>query len=228
MSKASKKKGCSTKVRRYNQCEQWKERFHELLEYRKIHGHCSVPYKYPKNPLLAGWVKRQRYQYSLMKKGKKSFITDKRIKILNDIGFVWNSQEVSWQERFKELQEFRARYGHGFIPLTFPPNPQLATWAKCQRRQRKLYLEGKPAFINAERILALENVGFEWSATPKNRSRYNWSPLNKAPRGPAPDEAQYYDLMLEVLSILSDDSSKKCDSFSSNQSQSLLGREIQF
>lgn len=112
--------------------------------------------------------------------------------MLDKVGFVWNSQEVTWQERFREAQCFRAKYGHGFIPLNFPPNPQLAIWAKCQRRQCKLYQEGKPAFITAERIQALESIGFKWHSASKSLSDDEY------------DEIQEYDLMLEVLSILSE------------------------
>jgi hypothetical protein len=33
---------------------------------------------------------------------------------------------------------------------------------KCQRRQYKLYWDGKPSAMSPERILQLEKVGFEW------------------------------------------------------------------
>ena len=39
---------------------------------------------------------------------------------------------------------------------------KLATWVKCQRRQYKLYWDGKPSAMSPERILELEKVGFEW------------------------------------------------------------------
>lgn len=208
------RKGSLKKSKRLNQCKQWNMRFQELLEFRKENGHCFIPHNYSKNPSLGRWVKRQRYQYSLMKKGIKSSISKERIKMLDNAGFIWNSREVSWQERLKEVQSFRKKYGHGFIPFSFTPNPQLAIWAKCQRRQYKLYLQGKTAFISAERIEALEEVGFEWDSVSK-----------RMPENMLVSTNEDYDLMLEVLSLLSE---KEGDACSRNESKKLIGMHITF
>ncbi|CAJ1935987.1 unnamed protein product [Cylindrotheca closterium] len=42
---------------------QWRAQFQKLVQYKLEHGHCSVPHAYPEDPILARWVKRQRYQY---------------------------------------------------------------------------------------------------------------------------------------------------------------------
>jgi len=154
----------SSKERRFRpyQAGQWAEKFEELCEYKDKYQHCLVPHTYHENLALARWVKRQRYQYKLMMEGKSSTMTQDRVKALEDIGFVWDSQGAAWGERLGELQEFRKTYMHCNVPSNFSDNPRLATWIKCQRRQYKLYMEGKPSNMTPQRIQHLENLGFEW------------------------------------------------------------------
>ena len=154
--------GSPSKRFRPYQAGQWAEKFEELCEYRERSGHCLVPHTYSENLPLARWVKRQRYQYKLMKEGKPSTMTEGRVKALENIGFVWDSQGAAWGERLSELKEFRKVYMHCNVPSNYSENPQLATWVKCQRRQYKLHLEGKPSNMTPQRIGELENLGFEW------------------------------------------------------------------
>lgn len=197
------KKAINRKFRPY-QCEKWQERFCELLEYRKKHGNCLVPHRHPQNPSLAGWVKRQRYQYGLFQQGKKSTITRERIRILNNYGFVWDSHEAVWQERLRELQIYKERNGNCAVPCHYAANPKLGTWVKCQKRQHKLYMEGRPSNMNAERILALECLDFEWEGRYNkfsNESKMFTTTFHDGCEGTNPTD---YDIMLDVLSILSD------------------------
>eukprot|EP00547_Thalassionema_nitzschioides_P016404 CAMPEP_0194231460 /NCGR_PEP_ID=MMETSP0158-20130606/199_1 /TAXON_ID=33649 /ORGANISM="Thalassionema nitzschioides, Strain L26-B" /LENGTH=388 /DNA_ID=CAMNT_0038964095 /DNA_START=149 /DNA_END=1312 /DNA_ORIENTATION=- len=149
------------KFRPYQE-EKWKERFEDLLNFQKASGHCLVPHTYPENPTLARWVKRQRYQYKLFQQKEPSSMTQERIDLLHNVGFVWHSHEVVWQERLSELMEYKKQTGDCLVPSNYRPNPKLATWVKCQRRQYKLYLRGSPSNITVERIRILEKAGFEW------------------------------------------------------------------
>ncbi|KAG7374858.1 helicase domain protein [Nitzschia inconspicua] len=78
--------------------EGWECRYRELIEYKRLNGHCNVPVKYSANKRLASWVKSQRYQYRHCKAGicqKKgccrtnSTVLD-RIRRLDAVGFDWN------------------------------------------------------------------------------------------------------------------------------------------
>lgn len=141
--------------------EKWSARYKELLGFHKEHGHAAVPHTYPKNPQLARWVKRQRRQYKLMKDGKASTMTNERLDMLDSVGFIWDSHDVTWREKLADLIEYRNEHGHCNVPSTYK-DKKLATWVKCQRRQYKLYWDGKPSAMNPERILELEKVGLEW------------------------------------------------------------------
>ena len=153
------------------QSGQWSEKFEELCEYRKTHGHCLVPHTYHQNLPLARWVKRQRYQFKLMKEGKSSTMTEERVTALEDIGFVWDSQGAAWSERHEELRSYASHYGHCNVPSNYGENPQLATWVKCQRRQYKLFQEGKPSNMTVQRIQELNALGFEWELRTYKKAR---------------------------------------------------------
>ena len=144
------------------QAELWTVKFAELLEFRKLKGHCCVPYTYGENPALARWVKRQRYQYKLKIENKQSTMTDERVEALEEHGFIWDSHGAAWQERWTELAEYQGLYGNCNVPSKYASNPQLASWIKCQRRQYKLYFEGNANTTSPERIAELESLGFEW------------------------------------------------------------------
>jgi hypothetical protein len=141
---------------------QWEERFSSLCLYRQKHGNCLVPHTYKDDLPLARWVKRQRYQYKLMIEGKSSTMTGDRVKALEEINFVWDSQGAAWGERLEELKKFQSIHMHCNVPSNYRENPQLATWVKCQRRQYKLHMEGKASNITPQRNRDLEAVGFEW------------------------------------------------------------------
>lgn len=141
--------------------EKWSLRYKELLEFHKQHGHAAVPHTYPPNPQLARWVKRQRRQYKLRKDNRQSTMTTERLDMLASVGFIWDSHDVNWREKLDTLISFRKENGHCNVPSNYT-DKKLATWVKCQRRQYKLYWDGKPSAMSPERILELEKVGFEW------------------------------------------------------------------
>ena len=44
----------------------------------------------------------------------------------------------------------------------YPANPKLGIWVATQRRNYKLHPDGAPSRMPAERIQALDGIGFEW------------------------------------------------------------------
>eukprot|EP00525_Craspedostauros_australis_P011548 CAMPEP_0198113574 /NCGR_PEP_ID=MMETSP1442-20131203/5207_1 /TAXON_ID= /ORGANISM="Craspedostauros australis, Strain CCMP3328" /LENGTH=517 /DNA_ID=CAMNT_0043770703 /DNA_START=186 /DNA_END=1739 /DNA_ORIENTATION=- len=153
------------------QSEQWAEKFEELLAFKKERGHCCVPHTFEENPALARWVKRQRYQYKLKNECKQSTMTDDRVKTLENVGFIWDSHSAAWFDRLNELGDYKKGHGNCNVPSNYPANPQLATWVKCQRRQYKLFWDGKTSNMTLERISELEKLGFEWELRSHNKNK---------------------------------------------------------
>jgi hypothetical protein len=145
-----------------DQSDRWNERFQELCQFRREYEYCCVPSHWPKNRPLALWVKRQRYQYRIKNAGQRSTMTEDREKLLEQLGFVWDSRSAFWEERLNELHAYRDMHGHCNVPTKYPENPKLTVWAKCQRRQFKLFCtEGsKRSNMTLERISKLARVGF--------------------------------------------------------------------
>jgi hypothetical protein len=148
------------------QNDSWSENFRELVKYRDVHGDCLVPHNWETSRRLAQWVKRQRYQFKLKNEGRHSNLTRERQIALESLGFVWDSHAAVWEERLRELLEFGQEHGHCNVPSTFPANPQLSVWVKCQRRQYKLFRTGNRASMTADRMSKLTNLGFSWN--PRN------------------------------------------------------------
>jgi len=148
----------------------WERHISDLKKFRDDYGDCLVPLNHPKYPKLGLWVKEQRRHYTLMKQGKPSHMTEERARALDDVGFCWDTHEAVWGERLRELCHYKATYGDCIVPTNYSSNPKLGTWVHHQRRQYKKYKEGKPCHITAERIRALESIGFVWY--PRERSRY--------------------------------------------------------
>ncbi|KAL9189602.1 hypothetical protein ACHAXT_009277 [Thalassiosira profunda] len=67
----------------------WVIRYKELLEFRREHGHCRVPHGYASNRKLSWWVMNQRAQYAHRAQGQKTWLSEDRIQLLTDIGFIW-------------------------------------------------------------------------------------------------------------------------------------------
>jgi predicted chitinase len=137
----------------------WEDRLRELADYRKIHGHCNVPQNYAK---LGTWVDKQRQQYRLQLEGKTSPTTLSRIQELESLGFEWDCSGATWEDRLRELADYRKIHGHCNVPQNYSENTKLGYWVTRQRTQYKMRAEGKTSSMTLSRNQELESLGFEW------------------------------------------------------------------
>lgn len=129
---------------------QWEHHYQLLLDFKKKHGHCVVP---GKHGALAGWVDRQRTNKT------KNKISKTRENKLNEIGFIWDFNEIketAWQERFKELQAFRKKFGHCLVSVNSKKYKSLGHWVATQRNLEE---RGK---LGSKKKAKLESLGFVW------------------------------------------------------------------
>ena len=137
--------------------QRWWKRFGELEVYKQVHGDCNVPRVYRQNPQLGPWVNNQRLAY------KQNKMSVERIDALESIGFEWSMhKDTSWWKRFGELEVYKQEQGDCNVPRGYKQNLQLGKWVTTQR---SCYKQKK---MSAERIEALERIGFEW-VRPKGR-----------------------------------------------------------
>eukprot|EP00978_Attheya_sp_CCMP212_P025521 scaffold82269_cov40-Attheya_sp.AAC.2 len=83
------------------------------------------------------------------------------------IPFVLNNKKKrncpSWDEKFKELMDFKKITGHTNVPRGSGP---LGRWVDRQRTQYHLWKEGKHSRLTNERREKLESIGFTFTCRP--------------------------------------------------------------
>lgn len=138
--------------------QDWDEKYQQLTDFNKIHGHSFVPVKYNENKLLGNWVALQR---KLQAQGKLSNV---RLLKLDKLNFVWSAQtrsrlrleyELLWEKNFVKLKEYK--HLNGTCQVSLKTDPILQAWTIWQR---KMYYEGRMA---PERIARLDSISFPWS-----------------------------------------------------------------
>ncbi len=149
----------------------WETRFQELIEYKEKFGDLNPPQT---EEYLGLWtwvfVQRRRYSLWLRSPGEPDSIIEKRIKALENIGFVFRVHEETWNQRLNELKQYIRDFGDTLVPKKFEQNPVLAKWVEMQRSQYKYLHDGRRSHLTPERIKQLEEIGFVW-----NVHKYKWN-----------------------------------------------------
>lgn len=150
-----------SKARNIVDQRKWDNHFKQLKAYKRKHGNCDVPKRYPPNPQLGQWVQMQRKNY---KKGK---LSDDRIEWLEGLGFKWdcptmseariNADQQKWNEHFKDLKAYKRKHGNCDVPQRYLPNPQLRKWVDNQRSRKEQ--------LSEDRVQRLEELEFNWGRT---------------------------------------------------------------
>ena len=69
-------------------------------------------------PRLGIWVGKQRYEYKkFLANSENSFLTEERIKKLNDVGFIWDHHEDAFNLPFTELIEYKEIHRNCAVPV---------------------------------------------------------------------------------------------------------------
>ncbi|GAA6173429.1 hypothetical protein NBRC116592_30990 [Colwellia sp. KU-HH00111] len=153
----------------------WDLRFKELQSYQQQYKNCNVPRNWQENTALSSWVNRQRRLFkngsldieSINKlEGIDFFFTRDKIsankirqqkpKKERQQSNITTNNEVLWQYRFSELEEYFAKNGHCNIPRNWQENTALSSWVKTQRYN---YKNDKLA---DHRKLKLEEINFSF------------------------------------------------------------------
>jgi hypothetical protein len=148
------------------------ERFKDLTAFKAEYGHCNVPTTQSRNnkhSSLGIWCNNIRQSYKAIKEGRNPSrkLSKADMKRLENAGFEWG-KTCTFDERFKDLMEFKAEYGHCNVPQTNSRNNKhisLGTWCKNIRQSYKaITKEGRSANYNLSKadIRRLENADFKW------------------------------------------------------------------
>ncbi|MBF0183439.1 MAG: helicase associated domain-containing protein [Magnetococcales bacterium] len=134
----------------------WEEQFAALLRFQEQEGHLLVPSSWSEDPHLADWVSKQRRDW------RAERLPADRLQRLQEVGFVWDPEELAWQQQWSALLAFHARQQHCHVPES---EGALAEWV---RQQRKAAQAGQ---LSAARRELLQSISFifdpraaEWDA----------------------------------------------------------------
>ena len=95
---------------------------------------------------------------------KKTSLTQERVDILTNIGFIWIAvADIPWQTRLEQLKGYKEKYGNCLVPNKFKEENALGRWVDKQRHDYRKLKEGKKSVMVEERIRQLEELGFCWS-----------------------------------------------------------------
>lgn len=81
-------------------------------------------------------------------------MTDEKVRLLNALSFVWNAQDIVFEEEHRHVfvkQRYKTEEG---LPL--------GAWVSTQRREWKKKQNGKHGQITDERVRLLDALGFAW------------------------------------------------------------------
>jgi len=131
--------------------ESWDKMFGTLEAFKQEHGHCNVPATNPDNPRLGFWVSNQRAARRM------SMLSRERIRQLEALGFEWDPFSSRWEEMFTALSAFKEANGHCSVPVAYPENPKLGSWASTQRQFHRM------SKLTPEHVRRLESLGFKWN-----------------------------------------------------------------
>ncbi|KAL7488500.1 hypothetical protein ACHAW6_014094 [Cyclotella cf. meneghiniana] len=89
-----------------------------------------------KNP-LGQWCDTQLENYRQFHRGsKRAYITQEKIDMLNQIGFVWDKTGQLWLDNYEKLKSFKLKHGHcNAVPSLLGGDRSLYLWVSKQRRK---------------------------------------------------------------------------------------------
>ena len=130
----------------------WEDGLTKLKQFKEREGHCRVVKGYKEDSFALNiWVGSQREN--------KDKLSSEKIKILDDMGFIWDVNETLWEEGFQCLLKFIQREGHCRVPARHKEGDYpLGGWVSKQRK----YLESELRRLSPERKKRLNEIGFIW------------------------------------------------------------------
>lgn len=140
----------------------WMKNYELAKKYFMMHGNLRIPNTYEVEVngeiiKLGDWINSQRSSY----KGRRPTISEEQIKLLNEIGMIWefNSERMAnWLEKYKFIKEYYDKNGDLFFPknYTIEVNGKIINLKEWLNAQKNLYKNGK---LSIEKAKLLEEIG---------------------------------------------------------------------
>jgi superfamily II DNA or RNA helicase len=139
-------------------CSSWDTWYGKLKAYNERFGQCNVEQGWKEDSALASWVSAQRTRRS------KGLLYPERIRLLDELGFVWDFQtqkiQETWMKWYRELGKYTHEHGDPHVPRTHT-NKKLASWVWIQRIRRQQDYGLQPR-LTQEQVELLNKLNFAW------------------------------------------------------------------
>jgi hypothetical protein len=134
--------------------KQWNKQYERLVEFKRNHGHCVVPFRYEEDLSFWKWVDNQRTAQT-----NKKLRADRK-ELLEKLDFVWRvDKSVPWNKQYEKLVAFQRKNGNCLVPTQYPEDTPFGSWVASQRRYH-----GNNKIRPGQKEL-LDKIGFVWKAT---------------------------------------------------------------
>ena len=174
----------------------WERYYREAKNYYEEHGdlNTSVNTVTDSGLRLGSWICQLRtYKKSGIQRG---YLTEERVKALDEIGMIWDVPDYLWEENFAECLQYYREHGNLDIPNAYcsPKGLKIGGWLRRQRMLRrgdsndKYDIEngsgnGKSvgacnsngkgningATLSEEQIARLDSIGMVWKTKPEQQ-----------------------------------------------------------
>ena len=135
---------------------QWDTMYAQAKVYYEQYGSLSIPdERETEYKQLRNWIQEQKLKYN---SEDEADLSKEQIERLEAIGIVWNVNQASYDNMYKQAQEYFEQHGDLLVPRT-DEYSQLYTWVKAQRRKYK-----SEDGLSQEEIESLETIGMVWDA----------------------------------------------------------------
>lgn len=133
--------------------------YESLKHFKEDNGHCLVQATFVMNDgfKLGNWVMHRRKDY----KDKNNYLTEKRINLLEEIGFVWDIFDEEFSTGLVELERYKEANGHCRVPQKYVTENgyNLGSWVAHRRRDKK----ENNRKLKEKYVEELNKLEFDWS-----------------------------------------------------------------
>ncbi len=147
----------------------WERYYNEARKYYAGHGNLntSADTVTDSGVRLGAWICQLR---TYRKSGiQKAYLSQERIRLLDEIGMIWDVPDYLWEENFTECMEYYREHGNLDIPNAYcsPKGLKIGGWIRRQRLLRNGKTNG--AKLSQEQITRLDSIGMVWKTKPEQK-----------------------------------------------------------
>ena len=138
----------------------WQEGYERIRQYVRSHGNTQVPLFYIDDDgyKLGAWLANKKTQY------KKGNLSSERIRALEEVGVIWNTNDERWQAGYDHAESFFRVNGHLNVPREYisPDGYKLSVWLSNVKNNVR---RGK---VDDKRLSMLNKIGFDTDKPKQN------------------------------------------------------------